>query len=990
MILKDAMLWRMIWKEYRAQRGFWLAIAGFGVVLMLLVMGLIDRQSDRIEALWVIAQLLSAVYALGCAAVLFASEREDGTTELLRIMAARTSRVFLGKVSFSLVSTVAMSILLLAAALILTWGSPVRLPGVKDVIAHQLLPTAALTAQLLAWGFLFSALCRKALMAVCLTAVTPLVCAIIYANVIDNPAAVRHWFAGLVLVIPLVAVSYILTRRTMAGRTMTQRTREWSLPRFVWRSALATSRLARLAAVKETAPAWRRMCTRLVWLEVRQAATIGHFLWIGAVYFLVFWPFSHVEDNPPRGLFGVLMVPLLLGVWTFQAESGRRIRFLADHGLSPRTVWLTKQLVWGLLAVTLTAPFIVEVEVGNRQLIQRYYHGSQSIVSSMFHKDVPGASAAIFAAVLACLGFGAGQFASMLIARGVTAGFVGFAMFAVLVPWSWLMIELGAPLSISVAPILVILIATTCGWSRHWLLERATWRSWLRLALGLGLSLVLVWGGVGAFRVFEVPRPDWIAQTLAPADLYGRSISPEEAKTADLYRRALAPLTWGAWAKESRDGVTKTALSGWEHVTDSERSLLADNQAALKLGLEATSREACAFHDSARPLTEWQQENQTFPDGLKLAHLILVSARELEADGKLDEALDRYLAVLRLARHMASRGTFGEWRDGASVETRVAEWMPIWAEHPNQTPERIEAGARRVEREISQFPPLRDAFLVQHFLHRRALLGDWSELLPKSQPPDDTWRRTALIAFERCCPWERTRALRLLDLVSASQLHSAESVEQALAVSGRDVAQWAERAGINEDNMLRSLGYVLRSPSGNFGTEELFHPTTANGNHVDAIPWKWVKSTVPLNTLVSRDGYEIWMSRLHRELSRRALALRLVLAAWKKAHGQYPEQLDELASAWPGMIIDPYTGAEFGYRPKGFPGDVRFSDRAIKGAVNIVQPGRAVFWSAGIGHARIIPLGRGENGVPAFQAADWSGPIAADDARPRPLAFVLP
>ena len=119
MILKDAMLWRMIWKEYRAQRGFWLAIAGFGIGLMLMNMGLLDRQSGRIEAPWIIAQLLTAVYAMGCAAVLFASEREDGTTELLRIMAARTSRVFLGKVSFSLVSTLAMLIVLAAMAGIL-------------------------------------------------------------------------------------------------------------------------------------------------------------------------------------------------------------------------------------------------------------------------------------------------------------------------------------------------------------------------------------------------------------------------------------------------------------------------------------------------------------------------------------------------------------------------------------------------------------------------------------------------------------------------------------------------------------------------------------------------------------------------------------------------------------------------------------------------------------------------------------------------------
>src|SRR5258708_1743751 len=110
MILTDAMLWRMIWKEYRAQRGFWLVIAGLSIGMMLLFLGLMDANDpQRSLAPWAIAVSLPAVYAMGCAAVLFAAEREDGTIEMLQIMAARTGRVFLGKVSFSFVSTLALS-----------------------------------------------------------------------------------------------------------------------------------------------------------------------------------------------------------------------------------------------------------------------------------------------------------------------------------------------------------------------------------------------------------------------------------------------------------------------------------------------------------------------------------------------------------------------------------------------------------------------------------------------------------------------------------------------------------------------------------------------------------------------------------------------------------------------------------------------------------------------------------------------------------------
>ena len=65
MILNDAMLWRMVWKEYRAQRGYWLVIAGFSVVLMLLFLGFLEpNDPERFAALWTIAISLPAVYAL--------------------------------------------------------------------------------------------------------------------------------------------------------------------------------------------------------------------------------------------------------------------------------------------------------------------------------------------------------------------------------------------------------------------------------------------------------------------------------------------------------------------------------------------------------------------------------------------------------------------------------------------------------------------------------------------------------------------------------------------------------------------------------------------------------------------------------------------------------------------------------------------------------------------------------------------------------------
>ncbi len=531
--------------------------------------------------------------------------------------------------------------------------------------------------------------------------------------------------------------------------------------------------------------------------------SIGHVLWIAAVYLLAFVPF---RDNPGAGLWGMIgigIVPLFMGVWTFQAEGGRRIRFLADHGLPPQVVWLTKQLVWGLLTVALSVPFVVAVAVGNSNILQTLQTGT-----SAFHPGVPGASATLFAALLACLGYTGGQFASMLIARGVTAGFVGGVLSYALGLLTWLMIDLRVPIAISVAPVIVVLLATTCCWSRHWLLEQATGRSWLKLALVLGLSLAAVYAGVGAFRVYEVPRPEFVENIALQRNAHGRPVMSPEAETANLYRQAVAELKpadlkWDDKAAGDRPVAgALTAVDGWQHATVREGNLLAENQAALRLGLTATERPTCAFYDATRPLPEMKRDfiSAISFDGCKrLAMLILLSARELEAQGRLDEALERYVAVLRLARHFANHGITFNWSLGSNFESMVANWIGTWAAHADQTADRLAAAAVRLGNEESLFPTLQDAVLTEQFVLRRTVEEDWSELLSKYENPGaEAQSRTALKVLERLCPWEHERALRVLDLIGASELHCLHVLAWGLSTPGLDMQHLARIAGAVE------------------------------------------------------------------------------------------------------------------------------------------------------------------------------------------------
>ncbi len=757
------------------------------------------------------------------------------------------------------------------------------------------------------------------------------------------------------IALALLAAAYFFLSRAMAGRSF-----NWHLPRLHWRRTSAIAQLDRLAAIRETAPAWRRLFTRLAWLELRYPLSLGHVLWIGGLMIplCLLGITSGSFDSVGAAVLGILYILLsspLLGVWTFQAEGGKRARFLADHGLSPQVVWLSKQLVWGMVTVAVTVPCVLLIGIANEQEVQVY----RNTFSSMFHRDVPGASAVTFAFLLACQGYTAGQFASVLISRGVTAGFVGFVISTLLAPWTSLMIGLQVPLSISVAPPVTFMLAATCIWTRHWLLESATWRSWMRLGLLTSVTLILLWAGTGAYRVYEVPRPRFVEDLAAAREAHGILITLEEAETATLYRQALSSIKWSATAKENvPDPAQKSAVHGWKYATEFEQHMITQNQVPLRQILALTARRSCAFNDPLRPYSE---RTSSQGGASEAATLLLLSARELEAADKLDEALDRYIAVLRLGRHVAYRGDRGDWYFGTVMESKVNEWIPLWAAHSGQTPERIAAGIQRIGEETALFPSLRDAVLTEQCIARRAVRNDWSALLQKRQDKEDeAWLRMKFTALDRFCPWERARTMRVWDLVDVAQLHCLNVLDEALAApGGLDMQQWAEMAGLEQNiNFAAQVAYNRQQQTAvryRSEDEDFFAPRQLSATRAQRVPWKWLKTTFPLNTTEGPYVLEaIWGTQLRRALTLRTMNLRLKLAAFKKTHWDYPEQLDDVAAG--KDAIDPYTGAEFGYRPHGFPSPI-VAENGTTLSRETFDARQPLLWSAGPYNARnVVPL----------------------------------
>ncbi len=93
---------------------------------------------------------------------------------------------------------------------------------------------------------------------------------------------------------------------------------------------------------------------------------------------------------------------------------------------------------------------------------------------------------------------------------------------------------------------------------------------------------------------------------------------------------------------------------------------------------------------------------------------------------------------------------------------------------------------------------------------------------------------------------------------------------------------------------------------------------------------------------------------LQSELTMRSMRLRLKLAAFKKVHGEYPDQLNDVDFGIDA--IDPYTGTEFGYRRQGFQFPIVVKSGATS-AAEIVKAGQAILWSAGpFNVRRFVPV----------------------------------
>ncbi|MCR4415728.1 MAG: hypothetical protein NUV77_25220, partial [Thermoguttaceae bacterium] len=691
------------------------------------------------------------------------------------------------------------------------------------------------------------------------------------------------------------------------------------------------------------------MLGRLVWQHACQSSRLILAFGVMLVPLLVFLvvgltgrgrPFGALERMP---VFDVVIVLLamtaylaapLLGASVFLADqSASSFRFLADRGVRPRLVWLSRHLVWmSVAAVGLAAVLPLLIATAPSQ---------------------ETATAALIVAGFVLLAYSCGQLCSMYFQSGILAAVAGIVLTFCLAAWAGFMNWLKMSWLWSVAPLPIAFLFATWLRAPDWLTERTAWRSRLRAIAPVVVPMGAILAAVPVVRVHEIP---WVDLGFDPAE-FARPLTPEEAATMALYRQAsdqvLAFLRkeaekqsggGGAPGQPPAEEPPRDDERGADRLSPFEKRLLANNQEALRLTLEASRREAANFFvDPAYLRRE--------VDGPLLADLVVISAKQLELEGKLDEALDRYLATLRISAHMRVRA---HWpADADRVEQRVYDRLTIWATRPGQTAKRVAEALRRVRRITANLPSRCDA-IKWHHLYAEQMLEAKLDLLKAARLDENTM---SLLRLVRCyMPWERARAVRLLNRMTADNLAACLAAEQR-AAAGQKV--------IEDDQ---------REPS--------------------PMWQQWQREWPFVADVVFMDGRQIVRDMATMETHRRATQLLLALHAWRLEHNELPEKLDALVGPYFDKIpADPFTGEPFRYFPKGVPVPLEWSEWRFP-EKRTLAPGTPFLWSAGMKVKLILftpqGAGLGRYQVQSNERPGWRTATADQDVLQSGWVFPIP
>lgn len=887
-MFSDTKFWRLVWKEYRAQRALWLTLL-IGVPALQAALMLLAWTSGafRPQELYdqhrmpnlVIGYLALAFYVLGCGATLFSVEHETGMFDFQRVLPANQPRVFWAKIAFVLMSSL---------------GLALTLTIITRVVFVSSLPKEAswfvdfgglLLIEMFVWSVLCSLLIKHPLWGV----IAALFVQSTFTNVVLPSVAqldpnIDRWAGAderltswrLVLIGVLAAADIVLGKLWYEDRLRLPR---W---RFRWRRDITPSypSSAELPAfVGEHQVGWSRM----LWLSWRDGRWLiaGFLAWFGND----FYELHHLHNWESLALPGYIG-SFVIGLLAFVPEQwGGRLRYMAERGCSPRKAWLCRQLIC-LPPVLLICGAMA------------WMHSFEPVRDPRYGWNA--AHRAMMAQFGPLLCYSAGQLAAMLFRRTALAIAVGLVLAMLGFFWGHGMSSWLAPLWWSVGSLPVIGLFVTWLKANDWVEERRDRVARWRLAMGMGIPIFLLLATCATYRVVQIPVVQLPVEWDAP-DRTEAQLSVAEKETLELYRRAYAEQvkteSQHTATHEARRRAIQQAHPEWdankfnnEAFKTGHKQWLAAMAPVIALLTEAHSRPAVALeflnHEpSRRAIPSW--DSDAWSD---FSALLRELARDQVAQGDLDGAWQTIEIEWELIRRAQLRVTASNVDPIAAHEEWLLEVIASWGRRAEQSRDRILKAIRRLEvvaqQDVSKYEIHRQLATALPLVED---LERWREHVRwRYNQPLEYGAATAWWIQWRLLPWERWRFQRKLRRQAFFSVSNADGLQRQL-----------------ESHQPLSLVHL----------------------NVDLGPYPHERSLLEDTTLPPdmQGGFQLVMFNQFagRAEAFRATILRLALADWLREHGRYPSSLSELVPTYFAEVpLDPISAGEFVYFPRGVTDDV--------------------------------------------------------------------
>lgn len=893
---------RLWWKELRQFWPIWVFVALAAAVTQALALRYLPIES-RAGGLFLVALGWASLYGFAIAAAAFAAEREVGTLQLLDVLGLDRPRLWTGKASFALTSTVLLVVVLAVVAATGTkeWPKDGRTEGLL------VLSGLALVVEVLGWGLFWSALSGNALtaaaLAVCTVGfITPVARGNFDIATTNALIASIPWRLGLGLVAGAASAGLVVRGAPPRASTLGRGQSEFAIVPI---ESKAPARRARRVHYGMSAFA------RLIWETIRlEAGTFWRLLVIAWALPLLLSLAITGQGDTGFLLITSIVVGLYAGVRMFGGESAAQThRLLAHHGVRPSVVWLAKQfVVWSAVAIVL-AP---AVSLGLLGAFTRQRNTEFDMLSLLLMVNAVAV----------------GQLCGMAVRRTLTAGMLATVVLILVALVTSMIIFLpisttigyslnrlflpryGSPFEM--APLLVIglllsgllviplaFLFITWAWSGDWLLNRSGWKPWTRLAALVVGTFSLLFGLYVNNRVNGLPTAAIGLEGQLETFLQTTNAGPLAVNAADLYREASRGYTppsatnepktsgYGAVVAIVQDGglwAKGNVLTKW----------LDDNAETLKQIEKASEVPTCRFEN----LADLTLMGNAFDMNLRnLSWLVEVELARKMAENDLKGAWRDLLILFRMARHCSGAVPMNRHSIGREIEGRALRGALEWAVASKGQSAELLLEALRSYRTLPNMPSVAETILAEGVIAENTLeSADLTKMIVLGRSAEaakrDQQLHHVIYADLVTTPWEMARARKAVRYLVDSEANLArldpfERRRTQASPWGAEIA-WNGRG----------------------------RPTT----HYEP---RWrieaVLSTTPLiRSFAPNFDFMVGGDDQH-EVARRALVWVLAIRAWQYQHdGKMPRTLDEVQL--PELDIrpdDPYTGRPFRYRMSG-------------------------------------------------------------------------